>query len=44
MAMEKMESGFQEKTDIGFVKIDLTVFASDDKYHYNLRTYRLVQP
>ena len=44
MEMEKIESGFKEKTDIGFAKIDLTVFANDNKYRYNLRTYRLVQP
>jgi general secretion pathway protein I len=44
MEMEKMEPGFQEKTDIGFAKIDLTVFTNDNKYRYNLRTYRLMQP
>jgi len=44
MVMDKMESGFKEKADVGFVRIDLTVFNSDNEYRYNLRTYRLTQP
>ncbi len=44
MVMAKMESGFKEKADIGFARIDITVFSSHNEYRYNLQTYRLMQP
>lgn len=44
MVMEKMESGFQEKTDVGFARIDLTISDREDEYRYKLQTYRLMQP
>lgn len=44
MVTEKMESGFQEKTDVGFARIDLTISDLEDEYRYKLQTYRLIQP
>ena len=41
VAVEKMASGFQEKQDIAFARIDLTVFSPTKQFSYQLRTYRL---
>lgn len=44
VVMKKMDSGFQEKANIGFTRIDLTVSTAEDAYNYQLQTYRLITP
>lgn len=39
--VESMESGFQEKKEIAFAMINLTVFSDLNPFSYQLRTYRL---
>ncbi len=41
MDVESMESGFQEKKEIAFARIDLIVFNDANPFSYQLRTYRL---
>lgn len=39
--VESMESGFEEKKEIVFARIDLTIFNDANPFSYQLRTYRL---